>query len=655
MLPHTAHLSYKHPACDLQRLPTHPQFHIFALLTSARSRAHPTQTMETPATNTSKMDGSSVIPSPLTPSGALAATESNDLSLGASVANSPLFKLPPELRNRIYGFVFGAEKVMWPDIPSWRRASWANQWQIDRYDMDDDLGPCPDPDFAIQTSILAVCQFVKAEAIEVLYDTKIIRGSPIDLDIMLQSDDVCSRVRRIEINGLLKCTQRYDHDDHDDHARQLRHLLERLQRLPRLHSILILSDCLSPGTRCVSVMDFVREAELEPATCIDVGRYQLHGKFKHIQIVDSKLVKMWPAVRDTPEDYNGVEDAVAIIDSLQSSIEVANVPVWASHTSLRCWVDIQQRFLALKVSGEWDRLRDKQSTGAFDHDDDYTDDEFTFRFFMRTAHLPLRLHIENLPLLRSGEHVLKRLQPNSDSNVLNHASHFLAVNTAQYNRYTRNASADRRYEVLPIAWGMEGKGEQTRLEYMAEQQSIALSGGASKEFVLDPTVNDPIPARNLIAHEVFMRWLHDFNQKDWTDGIYYEFATSTQMKQLTHLHMAVLQPFSLNSDDQHRRDDWAKGLIVRYMVASSRLRQNEVERTSLGDLRTIMSIALDAFNVVSYGDGRDWLRSLSCGSAVPPDFDDDVYPGLGWKYGPLLAKAFERYTSQGRVSKTLAR
>jgi len=68
--------------------------------------------METPATNTSKMDGSSVIPSPLTPSGALAATESNDLSLGASVANSPLFKLPPELRNRIYGFVFDAEKVM---------------------------------------------------------------------------------------------------------------------------------------------------------------------------------------------------------------------------------------------------------------------------------------------------------------------------------------------------------------------------------------------------------------------------------------------------------------------------------------------------------------------------------------------------------------
>ena len=550
---------------------------------------------------------------------------------------------------------------MSPDIPSWHRALWANRWQIHGYDMEDDFSPHPDPDIAVQTSILAVCRVVKAEAIEVLYDTKILRGEPIDLDIMLQSDDVCSHARRIEITWFLRCTQRHDHYEHKLHSRHLRHLLERLQRLPRLHSILMLSDCLTAKTEWledswISVMDFVKEAKLGLATCVDVGRYQLHGKFKNIQIVNSKLVKMWPAVRDTPEDYNGVEQAMAIINSLESSIDVANIAAWASHTSLRCWVDIQQRFLALNVSGEWDRVKTKMSTRVLDDDEDHTDDAFTFDFFRLAVFIPMRLPIEDMALLRSGEHVMKQLQPNDSSDVLDEASQFLAVNIALYYHDNVHPSGGRHCELREIVWMAEGKGiKKTRLEYMAEQQSIALSGGASKHFILDPSSNYEVPACNLIPRRVFMSWIREFDLMPWIDGISPSIAPPLQTKQLTHLHLAVLQPFSVDSEDQHRRDEWSKDLITRYMMASGRLSQELVERTSLSDLRTIMSIVLDICDTGLRGDGRDRLLSLSHDRPVPAEFDPDVYPGLGWNYGKLLAQAFERYTSQGRVSKTLAR
>lgn len=547
---------------------------------------------------------------------------------------------------------------MKPDISSWRRDSWANQWKIYQYNDDEDTFFRPDSERAIQTSLLSVCRLVKAEAIEVLYDTKLLRGWPIDLDVVLESYDVYSRVRHVEITGLLDCTTSRNSYDHANHSRHLRDFLERLQRLPRVRSILILSDCLTAEPRAtidtwVSVMEFVQDAGLGPATCVDVGRYQLHGKFKNIQIVNSKLIKMWQAVRDTPEDYDGVQDALAIIDGLQSSIDVPNVPTWASHTSLRCWVDIQQQFLALRVSGEWDLLKEKASTGVFRNENEHTDDEFKFDFFRRAAYAAVRTSMSAFPLLRTGQHVLKRLQPNDNSDVLNEVSQFVAVNIVLYNHYA--PSANDRWTLRPIKWTTEGEDfEKTSLEYMAEQQSIALSGGASKEFVLDPSIQRNVPACRLIERRLFIDWIEKFDHRDWTDRIPSCRATPSQTGQLTHLHLAVLQPYTRNRDDQRGRDEWSRRLMVRYSMAYGRLEQDEVERTSVNDLRTIMSVILNVFDHGTYGPGCDWLQSLRCDKAVPSTFDSDVYPGLGWKYGELLAQAFKRYTSQGQVSKALA-
>lgn len=388
---------------------------------------------------------SSSEPAAASPDKPSVATSSDKPPPPDSVANSPLFKLPPELRNRIYGDVFGSSEAITPHICCASRASWANRWNIRDYDEHDDF-PGEFQDFGVLTSILSVCQVVKAEAIEVLYGTKILRGYPIDLDVMLRSHYVSSRVRRIEITGLLDLVNSNSPHSRRCHTRHLRDMLERSQRLPRLNSIHITSDCLTSELRglqltWVPVTDFVQEAKLEPATCVDIGRYQLHGKFKNVQIVNKKLAEMWPAVRDTPEGYDGFDDAVAIINRLQSSIDVPNVMAWASHTSLRCWVDIQQQFLALKLSGERDRLKQEASRGSSSGDGDYTDDEFKFAFFKHAAFLATCVRMDEFPLLQSGEYFLKRLRPNEKSDVLSEASDFLAVNIVGYNHRNEHSSS----------------------------------------------------------------------------------------------------------------------------------------------------------------------------------------------------------------------
>jgi hypothetical protein len=75
--------------------------------------------------------------STLPSSGKPAAAHSTEALLGASVANSPLFKLPPELRNRIYGYVFGTSKVIIPRLNCRNKAPLANRWGLRDYDDDE--------------------------------------------------------------------------------------------------------------------------------------------------------------------------------------------------------------------------------------------------------------------------------------------------------------------------------------------------------------------------------------------------------------------------------------------------------------------------------------------------------------------------------------
>jgi hypothetical protein len=85
---------------------------------------------------------------------------------------------------------------------------------------------------------------------------------------------------------------------------------------------------------------------LGKATCIDVGRFQLYSKFSHIQIVNRKLVKMWPNVASTLEDYDVYVDVLGL-DSVDGGcvFSICNGAAWAAHTSLRWWIRLYDEFM----------------------------------------------------------------------------------------------------------------------------------------------------------------------------------------------------------------------------------------------------------------------------------------------------------------------
>lgn len=110
---------------------------------------------------------------------------------------------------------------------------------------------------------------------------------------------------------------------------------------------------------------------LAQVKCIDVGVYQLEGKLESVRIVNRQLVNLRPAVRDTPLDCDGLENAMTRISELDASVFGHNVAAWSSQISLRCWVYLQQHLLDLRESGKWAELIEKVVSDALDIEDAY--------------------------------------------------------------------------------------------------------------------------------------------------------------------------------------------------------------------------------------------------------------------------------------------
>jgi hypothetical protein len=575
-----------------------------------------------------------------------------------AAANSPLFKLAPELRHRIYRHLFGSSEAIKPVVRMSRRQSWCSTWGIGPFGYDEPrseyYGDYNDPvKNAVHTSIFSVCRSIKAEAMDVLYGTKILRGNILDLDVMLQNKEVSGRVKWVEIK---KCFSAYEETAKAQH---LRVMLKERRQLPRLHSMVILSDDLSSRDTPLPVMDFVERVGLGPATCVDIARYQLEGKFKGVEIVNRKLQEMWPDVRAAPGDYDGIADALNIIDSLQASEYAYNIPTWASHTSLRCWVSIQQKFITMHKSGEWEQLVHKNSTDTFDDD---TDEETTYVFLSHTIGNAMIRCILEYPLLRSGDHDLMTLKPGDDVQLLNETSEFIAVNISHYHQESVHPSIVPQLRRCPLVLGetWDDNTGKTALEYMTEQQDIALMNGASVEFILDPVINDDVPARRLIDRKLAQSWISSF-RGIWARGTARGSLAPEALRQLTHLYLALTHCDQRTTGGYyHRRELWATNLLQRYLVASGSLNDKDattVMRASIDDLRTIVSTVLDVFSPdLGYYDGDgELVQSCFVDTDVPADFNSDVFAPLGWNYGLLLANAVRRFASQDRLSLTLAR
>lgn len=178
--------------------------------------------------------------------------------------SQPTFEgLPRELRDSIYGYVFGPTQVIKP------KASIASKG-VAKYDCN--YLPPPEPESLVHSSILATSKACYGEAIMVLYETTIVRGTVSDFEKLLQSPDFVRYVRRVEIAD---CIQGYKHKSFHSVLQRLRAL-----RQEKLESIVILSDCLgylhnSRNENFMPVSKFCEKAELSQPVCYDIGKYRL--------------------------------------------------------------------------------------------------------------------------------------------------------------------------------------------------------------------------------------------------------------------------------------------------------------------------------------------------------------------------------------------
>jgi len=244
--------------------------------------------------------------------------------------------LPLELRNMVYDEVFGPTKVIMPMRCSRTALSGDQLLQPEVYVRT-----------PVQTSILSTSKAIYKEAFNMLYRDRTVRGDIVQLLALLRNATFGrfkNLVRRIEVDDELLVFQNHPFT-------KILFAPRLLQLLPQIRSITILSDkfAFTPhnGRFYITVREFATMMHLGEAICVSIGRFQLRGKFSHIQIVHRKLVKMWPNVASTPEDYDVYADVLGLptLDCGHLLPFNNNVPAWAAQTSLRRWVGLCNEWL----------------------------------------------------------------------------------------------------------------------------------------------------------------------------------------------------------------------------------------------------------------------------------------------------------------------
>jgi len=143
--------------------------------------------------------------------------------------------------------------------------------------------------------------------------------------------------------------------------------LKTASELPRARSLTILSDCLA----YVPVLEdaetarrFFERFGFGTIICVDIGRYRLSTSHGVFDIMNSKLVKMWPDVANTPTEYDAKAEVRRIIDQWQLSTGLFSCPrlnmAFASQISLRLWVGLFSNVL-FAADKEWAMLDDPDS------------------------------------------------------------------------------------------------------------------------------------------------------------------------------------------------------------------------------------------------------------------------------------------------------
>jgi hypothetical protein len=564
----------------------------------------------------------------------------------AAPTSSFLEKLRPEIRLRIYGYVFGSNRVIKP-----AGSDTALGMRIDTTDCVKYSFPPPEPDTFLDISILLSNKLIFTEALPVLYDEKIIRGSTDNFEELLQQPDFVERARHIEVAD---CIGHYQ--DKNFHS-----VLRRLQVLPQVRSFVILSDCLglvdqkiAGPDKYLTVPQFCGVAQLGEVTCIDIGIYQVHGLFGKFHIVNRRLKEMWPGVQSCVGDYDAYRELESVLHRWPMSSSTFNgthnIIAWASQTSLRCWVGLHDLLISTTMSGELDRLRDSKSPSEAEQFLRLKQYSQTTRFYGSFDTQQLINGITERSVV--GRWRLRDSRGGNDPELLSWATEYLSANIHSYDAPP----------TFPIRQGWthrkshwaETDGSLSTLEYHHKHRKHVASGLINPLYFSHPTLPRVVHDRESLSYYIGHHPipLQGILKGDWR--LNFPDLSDLELKQVADLGMALDRD---SFDPAHGEcevlnfERWSCDLLRRYMLSSGSFPQTELNHATVNDLSTVVKRVL---TVLASTEER-----LRCGLTLaeittytqpPTDLDDDVFLGLAWRYSPLLARAWREYVATANPS-----
>lgn len=471
----------------------------------------------------------------------------------------------------------------------------------------------------VHTSILATNKRIHSEALDTLYRERVVRGSITEFKTLLHNAGFRDHVRRIEI---------YDYFQAFRNHRFAHMLLAWIQTLPQIRSTTILSDrfAFTQHNRrsYITVCEFAAMMQLGEAVCVNIGRFELRGRFSHIRIVHRKLVKMWPDVASTPEDYDVYADVLGLTNLHGECIfEMFNVALWAAHTSLRRWVGLYDELLRghfgldpylLGKSNEQLAL-----LGRFVHSHrglQHLNPGSSIPSYARYVHESKARH-----------RLVKMLRPSDGPEMLTWATDLLSVNiTAFY-----PSQADDRQAYLQRTHWADTDGGMHTLDFMKMHMLSALRGDVDALYVSHPVF--PKILEYTAAVQSLLTGVRQ--QIQGSDDL-----TSRRIRQFYLLQLAMnIWRYPLGQHQQAVVDDWSLRLFRRYLLADPSVREAEAYRATLEDMRTVMGTILGSF---MSPEPNFHLEAAKLRRMHRPaiGLDPDLVPALAWEYGRLFVKGW---------------
>lgn len=512
-------------------------------------------------------------------------------------------RLPPEVRIMVYDEIFGPTKVIIPIYD-------------DRGEIigDELLQPALYTKAPVQTSILATNKRVFQEAVDTLYRHRTVRGYQMQLVRLLHNKNFRELVESIEI-VIDVCYGPFSNPG------SAQNFLLQLQTLTRIPSITILSDDWAPSCEFRSdiftVQEFTNHTGLGSATCVDIGRFQLNGRFSRIQILDRKLVKMWPDVVRTPDDYDVYADVLAIINANDSCLRMSNVPIWAAQTSLRRWVGLYQEVFRCAFSPDEDALLAELNAER----------RLILTQFQRSLLCLTHHAIENPVNIyedRARGKPLKPLKLGDDPALLAWATDLLSINTTAYHSCEDQfrVSGDPRF----IHW-VEFRGGMHTLEIMKRHATAAASGQANAYYTPHPVFTNHV-RETAVYHEYMLHHPHPILQHHDYD------MDLDKIRQWCALHTAVY-PGRYRAEYRRIEDKWAAQLFRRYLIVDPGVRADEARRATLEDMRKAMRKMLNSFGSLDDAILKKAAR-LRRNVFRLSRLHADLLPTVAWDYGRVF-------------------